>query len=781
MLKKVVTKNVGVLRAFDTPGSPQLAKLTMIYARNGRGKTTLSAVLRASSSADAAIIRGRQTLGNGGAAPEVTLVFCDGSNSRFSGGRWTAEAPIEVFDSTFISENLFAGEKVDLGHDRSLFTVILGRAGVKLARQQEFFNGAAKRRAAALKEAEGALASDIPSDMSREEFLGHVPSSSIDEQIEDAEKALKGAQQGTRLAGLKLLSKFAAPTLPVDVKSVLNATVSDIQTSARDRLAEHFVKHKLGKQGEAWLRFGQEHIVDDECPFCGRDNVDELGLVTVYQRIFGEAYQAHLATVKEAAEQIELALGPAGREQIARTISTNAEAAREWGEFCNLSAVQVPDVEGALAAIEAAHLHLKPLLEAKRNAPLEIVANDEELQSATEKLATASTAISAYAAAVDEINGLAEKRRTGPQPSESDCRARIDRLLKRKRRTEPGVQDRITAMLRAKRADARAKKMRTEVQDRLKSANEAAANHYYDRVNHYLDMFGAAFRISKISNSMSGNLGSVDYGLIVRGHAVSRGRGVDADDEPTFKNTLSSGDKATLAFAFFLAGLDRDASLAGKIVVFDDPLSSHDTHRQGKTVDLLSHLCGRCEQVIVLSHDAHFLRRVSGRCPTVDQVAYEIAFDGSDQWSKAKIADLDHLCRDSHAVLVDQLLAYYEQGNGDPISIAPGVRKVLETHYRRTFSCHFGRNDYLGTIISKIRDGGVSHPCAADLATLEGCNAATNGEHHGADPEVAPPDPPDPDELRVVVRDSLRLIGVLPSSLAGASPPAVQLIATTSP
>lgn len=47
MLSKIVIRNVGVLRAFDTPTAPKLDKLTLFYGRNGRGKSTLTSVLRA--------------------------------------------------------------------------------------------------------------------------------------------------------------------------------------------------------------------------------------------------------------------------------------------------------------------------------------------------------------------------------------------------------------------------------------------------------------------------------------------------------------------------------------------------------------------------------------------------------------------------------------------------------------------------------------------------------------------------------------------------------------
>lgn len=62
------------------------------------------------------------------------------------------------------------------------------------------------------------------------------------------------------------------------------------------------------------------------------------------------------------------------------------------------------------------------------------------------------------------------------------------------------------------------------------------------------------------------------------------GDGKPLADRPSFKNTLSAGDRTTLAVAFFLAHLERDTDIGRKIVVLDDPLSSQDAFRRRQTV-----------------------------------------------------------------------------------------------------------------------------------------------------------------------------------------------------
>ncbi len=86
------------------------------------------------------------------------------------------------------------------------------------------------------------------------------------------------------------------------------------------------------------------------------------------------------------------------------------------------------------------------------------------------------------------------------------------------------------------------------------------------------------------------------------------------------------------------------------------------------------------------------------------------------------------------------------------------VRKVLETHYRRSFSAYFPRKRNLGKIVRDIQATGASHPCYRDLERLENLNVATCDEHHGEDARAVVKTGVDPDALRVKVRDALELI-----------------------
>jgi len=757
MFSKFVVRNVGVLRAFDTPNAPALSKLTLFYGRNGRGKSTLTAMLRAARNGCSATVLGRQSLGNGGAPPTVSLLSTAG-NINFVGGSWNNKAaPIEVFDTTFITDNVYAGELVDLAQDRGLFSVIVGADGVRLATHLERFNVIAKKCGIALKEAETAFATDIPSDMNREEFFALGPNPDYAKRLDAAERSLKAAQQADKIAALRPLESLQLLSTPINLAAILASTLADIDSSARHQLLNHFKRFGLEKGGEPWITFGVEHIHGDSCPFCGREDVDAKGLITLYGQIFGETYKNHLGAISTTATEIDTALGEDVRLEISRLTGANTQAAAKWGEYVAFEQT-LPVISDIEQLLVEAHKTARVLINRKRSSPLECLDAADDVASVERVVASANQLIEGYNAAIEAINLITAKAGAS-QTTETEATLTRDNVKKRIARHDPGVQKRVDSYLTAKKRDERARNMRTDIQKRLKQANEDAAAHYHDRVNYYLGRFGASFTISKITNSMQGNAGQADYGLLIRGQTVARGRGRPSDDVPTFRNTLSAGDKTTLAFAFFIAKLEHDKELGAKLIVIDDPLGSHDSHRRRETVNAVKELCDHSLQVVVLSHDEFLLRDVSRRCVGVPSVAFQIEFDGADQWSAATPVDLDLLCRTAHTKMVEEIIAFAENRAGDPDYVVLRIRQVLETHYRRSHTAYFRPDQNLGSIVQAIGAEGASHPCHRDLKRLGNCNDATCEKHHGDNALVIAKRGIDPDELVVIASDTLELIG----------------------
>ena len=77
---------------------------------------------------------------------------------------------------------------------------------------------------------------------------------------------------------------------------------------------------------------------------------------------------------------------------------------------------------------------------------------------------------------------------------------------------------------------------------------------YQWAINRYLNDFGAGFQIVKVSRSFAGGRQpSATYAVELRGFEVPLGDAGTPVGTPSFRTVLSSGDKSTLALAFFLA------------------------------------------------------------------------------------------------------------------------------------------------------------------------------------------------------------------------------------
>jgi wobble nucleotide-excising tRNase len=92
MLQKIVhIKSIGRFRNCVAAGDVTLRRVTLIFAENGRGKTTLCAILRSLLTSTPALIIGRKTLGSAD-PPDVHLMM-SGAAILFRNGAWSAPFP----------------------------------------------------------------------------------------------------------------------------------------------------------------------------------------------------------------------------------------------------------------------------------------------------------------------------------------------------------------------------------------------------------------------------------------------------------------------------------------------------------------------------------------------------------------------------------------------------------------------------------------------------------------------------------------------------------------
>ncbi|HUP79766.1 MAG TPA: AAA family ATPase, partial [Pirellula sp.] len=142
MLKKILgIANIGRFGCYSPTGDLEFCKLTLIFGENGRGKSTITSIIRSLQSGDGNHISERETLPIGIASPAVKVRLQTGS-CEFKRGSWSSSLPdIEIFDAQFINDNVFSGLSVDHEHKRNLYRIIVGEQGVLLSQKVDVLDG----------------------------------------------------------------------------------------------------------------------------------------------------------------------------------------------------------------------------------------------------------------------------------------------------------------------------------------------------------------------------------------------------------------------------------------------------------------------------------------------------------------------------------------------------------------------------------------------------------------------------------------------------------------
>ena len=126
-------RNVGQFDSVSGAANVNLSRLTLIYAENGRGKTTIAAILRSLGTNDPVPIVERSRLG--AVYPPHVVVDCTGGPpaAMFQNGAWNRSlGNIVVFDDQFVDQNVYSGLIVDSEHRQRLHEFILGAQGIGL-------------------------------------------------------------------------------------------------------------------------------------------------------------------------------------------------------------------------------------------------------------------------------------------------------------------------------------------------------------------------------------------------------------------------------------------------------------------------------------------------------------------------------------------------------------------------------------------------------------------------------------------------------------------------
>lgn len=606
--------NIGNFEAYNASGDVALKKMNIVYAENGAGKTTLSRILHSLSTDDASIILNHRRIG---ATMPSKVVIKDDTNHQhvFNGTNWNAPIPeIAVFDAHFVANNIYTGFQISNDHKRHLYQFVLGDSGVSISKKIDRTKTLIERTNADLSRVNDLIHTACPAyDVERIVRMPVVPD--IDNRIKAKIDELKIAQNNRAIISQPTFSSIPLLETGIDannLSSLLSFSIDDIGEEYVALVKQHITK--IEKEGIEhpiiWINKGINYASSTKtCPYCGSD-LTENKLVIGYNQYFSERFNEILNKVNSEYQLINNINLQLIITQLNNAYSKTCELLNFWKNYIKCEA-EIPVISIDEEQLYNVFNEIKSAIENKRNNPIAPVPSDCVI-TFNQYILSINTDIAAINAFLAASNGLIAQIRSTIR-NEADVQKELDALqIQQIRYLSPLKELCMKHQIIEAQVD-RLQKLNRYYQQEQKAQSNALFSQYGTKINFYLSsVFATKFQISNIKDA--GYRGrsrevNLEYTLSFNGTPIEH----DGEGSNSFKNVLSEGDKNTIAFSFFLAKLTTDPNFANKIVVFDDPLTSLDLNRRNATIHQLCILQQQCAQVIVLSHNLHFLVELNSR------------------------------------------------------------------------------------------------------------------------------------------------------------------------
>jgi wobble nucleotide-excising tRNase len=429
-----------------------------------------------------------------------------------------------------------------------------------------------------------------------------------------------------------------------------------------------------------------------------------------------------------------------------------------WQRFCEIAPPSIQGTPGDI--VRTLRLAILALLDRKAAAPLDSITMDQVSTEARAAFVALQASVAAYNQAVTAANQIitAKKKATGAANLKT-VEAALAQLRAIKTRHEADAKKACDEYTLAVLEKTAIEENKANVRKQLNDYTEQVIGRYEQTINQLLDDFNAGFRITGTKHGYPGGVASSSYQIFINNIPVELGDASTPHDRPSFRNTLSAGDKSTLALAFFLAQLHFDPNKTSKIVIFDDPFNSQDSFRRDRTVQKIKKCGEECAQVIVLSHDPFFLQRIWERLQSQTSERKCLTFTRIGQ-SNTTICEwnVEEATQAHYKADLKVLTDFHNHSTGDPRDVVQKIRPVLENYARYVGGGTIAATDTLGDMIGKVRSAGAAHQLFPHREKLEELNDYSKRYHHG-DGQRPATEPINDVELQGYVKSVLEFTG----------------------
>lgn len=743
MLNKIIEiKNVGL---FHDAKWMDFKKATLIFAENGRGKSTLSNLFYCLANENNQILK---TI-DSNELPQISLLL-NGKRINFSNNAWSESYPnIVIFDEHFINNNIYSGMKIEGTHRTNLLEFIIGEQAVSIKNGLDTLTKEIQELTSEISGLEKQLKIHH-NDVSLESFINLPKTDNVEQEISNRQTKIQQARN------VEKIKSFPIPihlqnTITLDLEyigSLLNKDIVKIEQSAEEIVLKHIKNHDHSI--ENWIEQGQKFIINKDCPLCGQ-SLDNSALIKHYNLYFNKEYEQLKNDVNQLFVKLEKLLDLSFLSRLESDTNSNDSKVIMWSTYIKSDAAfsfNHQEIESHLSKIKEL---LIPLIEIKKCQPLEKVDFSVIKTESQNLLDRINKSITSYNNSVDEfILSVNSYKESLEKYREQSLAGEINRLQLSELRHRNDIDDLIT--FRSNKQDEKRTKEELKKQEKEKLKNELSQylNTYTEEINRLLNNFGTNFTISEFKHDyMSGGKPRIDYKITLRGNAVKL---------DTLSTALSAGDKRTLAFAMFIVRLNRDSERSNKIIVIDDPICSLDMGRRNSTKRILCNIAKQSEQVIILGHDAYFLRDIHDDLEKNNIEASSVKISrGNNGYSKFESANFNEKCHSEYHKKFMLLENFVKNGSGEEDKVACAIRPLLEGYLHRRFPAQVSRNTLIGVIIANANNASSDNPLyhLKNLTNeLNEVNDYAGDFHHSTINDVST----DSNELLSFVKRTLKVI-----------------------
>ncbi|MCV9933546.1 AAA family ATPase [Flavobacterium sp. LS1R47] len=753
--------SIGKYRNYNATGDVAFKKLTLFYADNGAGKTTLTSIIRSLSQNKPELIHRR--LSTRHTTPQSAQIIQrnltgDITHTFNQSTGWnTPFQDIEIFDIHFVNENIYSGFEFNEEHKKQLHQFVIGAQGIAL--QQQIDKNKADKTASRQRQEQISqqLIQLVGNNLSTDALnlflsIPIVETNNIDSLITSAETILTSANANSVIQPLPLLLPASdinsginftqlAIDLEMSLQTLQNTALQTLFSEHCQELADNSLQNPTN-----WLHWGQtyleskraKNIQDLTCPFCKQTIDNTMNIINSYTLQFNAEFNSLLERLKNHLMALQSFNLETFLLSLETTNKTNLSHTNTWKQYFLSSVVPVYNIISDETILRQQLQELINTVTLKIQNPsityTNSIANNLQisLQTISQNIISYNQQILVYN---NQLTTFRLAIKTVPQ-----AQLELDKLRRIKKRFEAPISTLCNELISQRQNLASL----TTAYPVLMQQQEASAttffNSYKTQINHYLGtVFKTLFRIEDVVHVAPRGMATqskIGYKLTIDGQDIS----FDFNQNTNAKDSLSEGDKSTIALAFFLSKLDIDTTINNKILVFDDPLSSFDSNRRFYTIQLIKDLFPKIKQAIILSHNEYFLYELSKGFSAGDKKTLRISQNFIDKASLIEPLSLETLVENEYFKHIKELEVFLRNPDLSKKEIVLGwLRNVLEAHIRfkfyRQLSHLPSNNQTFGTIINALVSQNVvfrdNQNRTTIISKLNLINGISCKPHHG--------------------------------------------------